>query len=176
MAQGSRIYHGRMALSDVDGDRYLQLEASTALHPSESIDRLVLRLLAWLLLHEEGMTFRGGGVSQGDEPDLAVREADGRLLHWIDVGTPSATRLEKAARTARVSVVTHEALLPRWKRQHGGHLPEFGGRILVLETGLVTALAEALPRRFRWQATITGGTLYLDDGNLSLAGRLYELP
>jgi len=176
VSQGSRLYHGRVSLSDVDGNRYLQLETSTALHPSEPLDRLVLRLLAWLLLHEEGVVFRSGGVSQGDEPDLAVREADGRLVHWIDVGTPSATRLQKAAHTAKVSVVTHEALLLRWKRQHGGQLPEFGGQILVLDTDLVTTLSAGLRRRFRWQATITGGTLYLDDGDHTLASGLRRLP
>ncbi len=175
MARGSRLVHGRILLADADRNRYEELRLDTARHPSESADRLVLRLLAFLLLHEEGITFRGGGVSEGEAPDLAVHDATGRPVHWIDVGTPARERLLRAARRAKVTVVTHDGLLPRWRRRHGGRLPEFPGQILVLRHSLVESLAEGLDRRFRWQATISGGTLYLEaDGRLFTSA--LELP
>lgn len=173
MAQGSRLYHGRIQLSDSDQQRYETLEFSTPQHPSETAERLVLRLLAYALLYEPGLAFRKGGLSEGNAPDLAVRDETDRILHWIDVGTPALERLTKAARhMPRVSVVTHDGLLLRWKRQHGNQLPDFQGSILSLETVLVTALAESLPRRFDWQATISGGMLYLDSADLSLSSAL----
>lgn len=173
MARGSRLYQGRVELADTDRGYYQRLEPATALHPSESVDRLVLRLLAYLVLHEPGLTFRGGGVSQGEEPDLAVRDDSGAISHWIDVGTPAAERLRKAARRGRrLTVVTHEELLHRWKRQHGESLPAFDGSILVLQSALVNSLAEELPRRIRWQATISGATLFLEHEGRSLSSTL----
>ena len=172
MAQGSAVYRGVVELADSDANRYATLELATSLHPSESRERLALRLLAWLLLYEEGMAFRGGGVSDGEAPDLAVRDADGNILHWIEVGTPTETRLQKAARRTKVTVVTHEGVLRRWQSQHKGRLPGFEGEILVLDEALVRPLAERLSRRFRWQATISGDTLYLEDGSGSLSSPL----
>ncbi len=173
MAQGSQLYHGQIQLSDTDQQRYESLEFSTPQHPSETPERLVLRLLAYALLYEPGLAFRKGGLSEGNAPDLAVRDQADHILHWIDVGTPALERLQKAARhMPSVSVVTHEGLLLRWKRQHGNRLPEFQGNILSLETNLVTSLAQSLPRRFEWQATISGGMLYLDTKGLSLISAL----
>ena len=175
MAQGSAVYRGEIELADSDSQRYATLSLSTSLHPSESRERLALRLLAWLLLNEEGLAFRGGGVSEGEAPDLAVHAADGQILHWIDVGTPAQERLQKAARRARVTVVTRAGLLRRWQSRHRGRLPVFAGEILVLEDELVVPLAEGLGRRFRWQATISGETLYLESGGESFSSPLRRL-
>ena len=176
MAKGSRLYQGKVELADTDRGYYQALEPATALHPSESPERLVLRLLAYVILHEPGLSFRGGGVSQGEEPDLMVRDDSGEITHWIDVGTPTAERLHKAARKGRrLTVVTHEELLERWKRQHGGRLPPFDGSVLLLESALVTELARNLPRRIRWQATISGDTLFLESDEGSLSSPLRRL-
>jgi uncharacterized protein YaeQ len=177
MAQGSQVFHVEIQLADTDQEKYASLQFSTPRHPSETAERLMLRLLASALFHEEGLEFRKGGVSQGDEPDLSVHDLTGQLQHWIEVGTPAQDRLQKAARhTPRVSVVTHDGLLRRWQSQHGGKLPEFGGSILCLEADLVENLSQALPRRIQWQMTISGGTLYLDTGEQSLSSNLTHLP
>ncbi len=176
MAQGSVVYRGEIELADSDTQRYTTLEPATSLHPSESGERLALRLLAWLLLYEEGMAFRSGGVSEGEEPDLAVRDPGGGILHWIEVGTPAEARLQKASRRTKVTVVTHEGLLRRWRSQHKGRLPGFDGEILVLDEALVVPLSEQLARRFRWQATISGDTLYLETGSASLSSPLRRIP
>ncbi len=166
MAQGSQVYHVEIQLADADRGRYADLQFSTPQHPSETVERLILRLLAYALLHEEGMDFRKGGVSQGEEPDLSVHDLTGRLQHWIEIGTPAEERLLKAGRhTPRVTVFTHDGLLRRWKSRHGGKLPAFDGRLLCLEADLVENLGLALPRRIQWQMTISGGILYLDTGD-----------
>lgn len=164
MAQGSQLYHASIQLSDTDTHRYESLGFSTPQHPSEKPERLVLRLLAYALLYEQGMGFRKGGLSEGEAPDLAVKDDTGHILHWIDIGTPALERLQKAARrTPKISVVTHTSLLQRWKKQHGEQLPRFDGSILCLDTPLIENLANSLQRRFEWQMTISGGTLYIDD-------------
>ncbi|WP_457675893.1 YaeQ family protein [Thiolapillus sp.] len=177
MAQGSQVHHVEIQLSDTDSNHYATLQFSTPRHPSETSERLVLRLLAYALLHEEGMDFRKGGVSQGEDPDLSVHDLTGALRHWIEIGTPTEERLQKAARhTPRVTVVTHDGLLRRWQAQHGGRLPDFDGEILCLEAGLVESLARSLPRRLQWQMTISGGMLYLDAEEQSLTSSLTFLP
>ena len=177
MAQGSQVYHVDIQLADTDNERYAGLSFSTPQHPSETTERLVLRLLAYALLHQEGMDFRKGGVSQGGDPDLSVHDLTGELRHWIEIGTPAEERLRKAARhTPRVTVVTHDGLLRRWRSQHGGKLPDFDGEILCLEASLVESLGRSLPRRLQWQMTISGGMLYLDTGTQSLTSRLVYLP
>ncbi len=173
MAQGSQLYHGQIQLSDTDLHRYESLSFSTPQHPSEKPERLVLRLLAYALLYEQGMGFRKGGLSEGEAPDLAIKDDTGRIVHWIDVGTPALERVQKAAkRTPKVTVVTHTGLLLRWKRQHGDKLADFSGEILCLEEPLINALVSSLPRRFDWQVTVSGGTLYLDNHNDALQGQL----
>ncbi len=177
MAQGSQVYHVEIQLADTDREQYATLQFSTPQHPSETAERLVLRLLASALFHEEGLAFRKGGVSQGEEPDLSVHDLTGQLQHWIEIGTPTRERLQKAARhTPRVSVLTHDGLLRRWQSQHGGKLPAFDGGILCLEAGLVEALSQSLPRRIQWQMTVSGGMLYLDTGEQSLTSSLSSLP
>jgi uncharacterized protein YaeQ len=166
MAQGSQIYHVDIQLADTDNGKYADLQFSTPQHPSETAERLVLRLLAFALLYQEGLNFRKGGVSQGEDPDLSVRDLTGQLQHWIEIGTPAEERLQKAARhTPRVTVFTHDGLLRRWKSQHGGQLPVFDGGILCLQADLVENLQQELPRRIQWQLTISGGMLYLDTGH-----------
>ncbi len=166
MAQGSQVYHVEIQLADADRGRYADLQFSTPQHPSETVERLILRLLAYALLYQEGMDFRKGGVSQGEEPDLSVHDLTGQLQHWIEIGTPAEERLLKAGRhTPKVTVFTHDGLLRRWKSQHGGRLPAFNGRILCLQADLVENLGQALPRRVQWQTTISGGMLYLDTGD-----------
>ncbi len=166
MAQGSQVYHVQINVADTDDGQYADLRFSAPQHPSETSERLVLRLLAYALLHEEGMDFRKGGVSQGEEPDLSVHDLAGQLQHWIEIGTPAEERLRKAARhTPRVTAVTHDGLLRRWQSQHGGKLPAFDGMILCVQQDLVENLQQALPRRIQWQMTISGGMLYLDTGD-----------
>ena len=141
MAQGSQVYHVEIQLADADRGRYADLQFSTPQHPSETVERLILRLLAYALLYQEGMDFRKGGVSQGEEPDLSVHDLTGQLQHWIEIGTPAEERLLKAGRhTPKVTVFTHDGLLRRWKSQHGGRLPAFNGRILCLQADLVENL------------------------------------
>src|SRR5580692_6983854 len=116
MALTATIHHVEVVLSDVDRSVYESLDLRVARHPSESGRYLVTRLLAYCLSYEEGIAFSKGGLSSADEPPIAIRDPTGTLLAWIDVGSPSAERLHKAAKAAaRVSLFTHAdpALLRR---------------------------------------------------------------
>src|ERR1041384_5848569 len=108
MALSATVYHLQIDLSDVDRNVYQQLDLRIARHPSETMRYLLARTLAYALLHEEGIAFSKGGLSDPDEPALSIRDLQGNLRAWIEIGAPSAERLHKASKASpRVAVFTY---------------------------------------------------------------------
>src|SRR5581483_5256403 len=104
MAQGATVYTFTVELSDVDRSVYETLELKTARHPSETLDYLVTRVLAYGLEHAEGIAFTKG-LGEGEEPAIWVRDLTGQLKAWIEVGSPEPAKVHKAAKAApRVAV------------------------------------------------------------------------
>src|SRR6478735_6272698 len=95
MALTATIYHFQITLSDVDRGVYEALDLRVARHPSETMRYLVTRTLAYCLSYEEGIAFSKGGLSSVEEAPVSIRDATGVLRAWIDVGSPSAERLDK---------------------------------------------------------------------------------
>src|SRR5688572_30360867 len=108
MALGATIYNFDIELADSDRHVYETLALRVACHPSESEEYLVTRVLAYLLEFADGIEF-SRGVSDPDEPTIAVRDLTGAVVSWIDIGTPDAARLHRASKaSARVAVYTHK--------------------------------------------------------------------
>src|SRR6186997_3599023 len=97
MALGATIHNFDIELADSDRQVYESLALRVARHPSESEEYLVTRLLAYLLEFAEGIEF-SRGVSDPDDPAIAIRDRTGAITTWIDVGTPDAARLHKASK------------------------------------------------------------------------------
>src|SRR5262245_30761707 len=107
MAASATLFHLQIDLSDVDRGVYQALDLRVARHPSETMPFLLTRVIALCLCYEEGIAF-SKGLSTTDEPAVWVKEPDGRIALWIDVGSPSPERLHKASKAAaRVGVFTH---------------------------------------------------------------------
>src|SRR5476649_189364 len=108
MALTATIHNFDIELADTDRHVYESLALRVARHPSESEEYLVTRLLAYVLEYAEGIEF-SRGVSDPDEPAISIRDLTGRIKTWIDIGSPDAARLHKAAKSgARVVVYTHK--------------------------------------------------------------------
>src|SRR6185503_17046000 len=108
MALSSTVFVFDIDLADADRQVYETLSLRVARHPSESDEFLVARVLAYCLEYREGIEF-SRGLCDADEPPIAVRDLTGRYVSWIDVGTPSAERLHRAAKAAaRVAVYIHK--------------------------------------------------------------------
>src|SRR6266566_2634580 len=108
MALTATIYNFDVELADGDRHVYETLALRVARHPSESEEYLVARLLAYLLEYTEGIEF-SRGITDPDDPAIAVRDLTGALKTWIDIGTPDAARLHKASKAAgRVVVYIHK--------------------------------------------------------------------
>src|SRR5213075_119026 len=98
MALGATIYTIEIDLNDSDRGVYESLALRVARHPSESEEYLWTRVLAYALEYEEGIEFSSGGISNPEDPPIAVRDLTGAYRTWIEIGTPDADRLHKAAK------------------------------------------------------------------------------
>ena len=125
MALTSTVFTFDIDLSDADRGVYETLALRVARHPSESEEFLVARVLAYCLDYQDGIEF-SRGLSDADDPPIAIRDLTGSLRAWIDVGTPSADRLHRAAKVApRVVVYVHKDTRSGWPgcRAHGFTAP-----------------------------------------------------
>ena len=177
MALGATIYHFDVQVSNVDRDVYETFAVKAARHPSESDEYLVTRVLAYCLEYTEGLAFSRGGLSDPDEPALAVRDLTGALRSWIDIGLPDAARLHKAAKAApRVAVYTHRnaALLLEQLQNGRVHRAE---AVEIYDFGreLVAGLVQRLERRTAWDLSLTDGTLFITVADATLQAEVRVL-
>jgi uncharacterized protein YaeQ len=176
MALTATIYNFDIELADSDRHVYESLSLRVARHPSESEEYLVARLLAYLLEHTEGIEF-SRGISDPDEPTIAVRDLTGAIRTWIDIGTPDAARLHKASKTAdRVAVYTHKDPAQFLKqlageRIHRGEALE----LYAIDRALVAALVARIERRVAFSLSVTDRELYLSIGQDNLTGTVVRL-
>ena len=106
MAPNATIYKVELQISDMDRHYYATHALTMARHPSETDERLMVRLLAFALYADERLEF-GRGLSSEDEPDLWRKELNGDIALWIDLGQPDPARVRKACGRARKVVVVN---------------------------------------------------------------------
>jgi uncharacterized protein YaeQ len=171
VALSATIYNFSIQLSDVDRGVYEALALKVARHPSESGEYLVTRVLAYCLEYAEGIAF-SRGLSDADEPALAVRDLTGALKVWIDVGSPDAARLHKAAKAApRVVVYTHRDPA-QIRRQLAGEKIHRGEELELhaIDRAVIAGLTQRLERRMQFDLSVTDRHLFVSIGDDTLSG------
>jgi uncharacterized protein YaeQ len=173
MALSATIYVFTVRLADADRGVYETLNLRMARHPSETAEYLVTRLLAYCLEFAEGISF-SRGLSEPDEPAIAVRDLTGGLQAWIDIGTPEAARLHKASKaTPRVAVYAHREVEAWLARLQGERIHRADAlEILVLDRVLLAELAGRLERRMEFDLSVSERTLYVSLGEQTFTGAL----
>jgi uncharacterized protein YaeQ len=176
VALSSTLYVFDIDLALNDRGVYETLSLRVARHPSESEEYLVTRVLAYCCEYRTGIEFSSGGLSEPDDPAIAVRDLTGRMQTWIDIGTPAADRLHRASKAAaRVAVYQHRDA-PQWleglraARMHRANALE----IYTLDRQLVTALVETLDRRMSLAVSLSDAELMVASGETTLAGALHK--
>src|SRR4051812_32242146 len=166
MAQASTIYVVTIDLADMDRAVYESFELRVARHPSETIEFMLVRILAYCLEYTDGIEMTAG-LSSADEPALVVRDLTGRVTAWIEVGFPDAGRLHRGSKLAgRVAVYTHRdvrQLLSRLegeKIHRGDEMP-----IRAFDRTAIEAIAARLDRRMSFSLSVSGGELHLSLGD-----------
>ncbi len=177
MALTSTLYTLEIALSHVDRHVYETLSLRVPMHPSESAEFFVTRVLAYCLEYTEGIAF-SRGVSDADEPTLFVRDLTGAMQAWFEIGAPDAARVHKASKAApRVAIYTHRdpAMVQRAFTGERIHRAE-DVPLYAIDRALIDAIAERLERRMSIDLTVTDGTLYVTIGGVMLTGTVTTHP
>jgi uncharacterized protein YaeQ len=156
---------------------YESLALQVARHPSESEEYLVARVLAYALEFTEGIAF-SRGLSDADEPAVAVRDLTGAIRTWIDVGTPDAARLHKACKAApRVVVYTHKDPAQFLAKLAGERIHRAAAiEIYAIDRRFVGALVARLDRRMGFALSVAERELTLSIGKETLTGAVVRWP
>jgi len=176
VALTATIYHFTIRLSDVDRAVYETLELKVAQHPSEAKEYLVTRVLAYCLEYAEGIGF-SRGLAEPDEPPIAVKDLTGVLQAWIEIGSPDAARLHKAAKAApRVAVYTHKDPAQLLRSLNGERIHRAEAlELYSVGRDLVAALVKRLERRTQLDLSVTDRHLYVTIGGETLSGAVERL-
>jgi uncharacterized protein YaeQ len=170
VALTSTIYNAAVEISDVDRGVYQSIALRLAMHPSETMEYMATRLLAYCLEYTEGIEMTAG-LSDGDEPAIVVRDLTGRVTAWIEVGLPDADRLHRASKLAgRVAVYTHRdpAILMGQLEGHRIHRAE-DVAIYSFAGTFIKEFAASIERRIEISLSVTEQHVYLDVGGHSLS-------
>src|SRR5882762_7591490 len=163
MALTATIYSFDTDLADIDRGVYKTLGLRLARQPSETLEYMFTRFLAYCLEYKEGIELTEG-VAAGDEPAVLVRDLTGRVTAWVEVGMPDSQRLHRGSKLAgRVAVYTHRNIAQVLAELSGKRIHR-AAEIPVYEfgRGFVEAVAGVLQRRANVSVSITERQLYLE--------------
>jgi len=117
MALKATIYKADLNIADMDNHRYQDYQLTMALHPSETIERLMVRVLAYARFAGEALEFTKD-LFETDEPALWEKDLTGQLIQWIEVGLPDEDKVKKAsARCKKVAVVSYGTSVDEWYKR-----------------------------------------------------------
>ncbi len=163
MALKSTIFKVELQLADLDRSHFGEYSLTLARHPSETDQRMMIRLLAFALFASDSLVF-GRGLSAEDEADLADTDLTGCIERWIDVGLPDERNIRRACGRARQVVVLayggRQAEI--WWQQSADKLSgQKNLTVISLSPEESLALAGLAERNMRLQCTIQDGTIWL---------------
>lgn len=174
MALKSTVFKAQLAVADIDHGYYADHALTLARHPSETDERMMVRLAALAFHAHELQTVCGGdgtlafgkGLSDPDEPDVWLRDFTGHVRRWIEVGQPDEVAITKACRQAdQVALYAFHHAAEVWWRGIETKLTRLTNlsvwRIPAEQSQQLAALAQ---RSMQLQATLQEGTLMLGDG------------
>ena len=170
------MYTFAVELADADRGVYHSLLLRVAQHPSETLDYLLTRVLAYCLEFTEGIGF-SSGLCNPDEPAIFVRDPTGAYRAWIEIGVPDAARLHRASKAAaRVAVYTHKPPAQLQNALAGARIHRAEALDLVaVDRELIAQWTRRLERRCELALSVSGAHLYLTIGPETIEGSLERL-
>ena len=156
MALKSTVYKAELDIADIDRSHYASHSLTMARHPSETEERLMLRLLAFSIYADEELLF-GRGLSTENEPDLWLKDPTGAIKLWIDLGLPDEKRLRRAAgRAEQVVLIAYGSrAIDVWWAKNGSKLNRIENlAVYALPYEAQQALTVIADRNMRLHCTI----------------------
>ena len=173
MALKSTIFKANLSIADIDHGYYADHALTLARHPSETDERMMVRLVALALnahklpsvLGGDGTLACGAGLSNPDDPDVYLRDFTGRTRLWIEVGQPEEKPITKACGKAdEVHVYAYGHAADIWWRGIESKLSRPQNlSVFRIPTDAAQSLAALAQRSMQLQATVQEGVLTLGD-------------
>jgi uncharacterized protein YaeQ len=155
------IYKFRISLSDLNRHYYDTLNLTVAQHPSETMERMMVRVLTFCINADSDLQFTKG-LSDVDQPDLWLRRLDDSILSWIEVGEPDPDRIKKACgRDEKVKVYSFNSKSAVWWKQQQGKLNQLSAEYFQIDWKEVTELAALVERNMECSITISDESAYV---------------
>lgn len=170
MALKATIYKAELAIADMTRHYYQTHSLTLAQHPSETIERMMLRLVAFTLCAHERLIF-GKGISEDAEPDLWQHDYGGNIELWIELGLPDDKLLRRAAHRAQQGMVLAYGgtVVDKWWKDAQKTARELSNlTVAAIDAAESQALAELCQRTMQLQCTIQEGQLWFADSNHSV--------
>jgi len=174
MAIKSTIFKANLQIADIDHNYYADHALTLARHPSETDERMMVRLVALALnahqlqtvLGGDGVLAFGAGLSNPDDPDVSLRDFTGQTRLWIEVGQPEDKPIAKACNKAdQVLLYAFNHAAEVWWRGIETKLTRLDKlQVWRVPTEAAQALAALAQRSMQLQATVQEGVLMLGDG------------
>ncbi|MDB5886974.1 MAG: YaeQ family protein [Polaromonas sp.] len=174
MAIKATIHKAQLQIADMDRGLYADHNVIIARHPSETDERMMIRLLAFALNvpadDKRGNLEFAKDLWDVDEPALWHKDYTDAVLHWIDVGQPDDKRLMRAAgRAERVSVYSFSNSTPVWWKGIATKLTRAANLVVwQIEAAQSQALARLAERGMQLQITVQDGTVWMSTGSESV--------
>lgn len=162
MALGATVCKATLQIADMQRNYFQDHVLTVARHPSETDERMMVRLLVFALHADEQLSF-GKGLSDEDEPALWLKDLTGAIKLWIEVGQPDEKRIRRACGKAdQVYVYVYGGQASRlWWQQAGDDLARC--RNLTVVQLPATGLAQLAQRNMQLNCTIQDGQIWLAD-------------
>jgi uncharacterized protein YaeQ len=177
MALKATICKAALRIANVDSNYYQDHALTLARHPSETDERMMLRILAFALHADESLQF-GRGISTDDEPDLWQKDLTGVIEIWIDVGQPDEKLIRKACgRSRQVFIYSYGGYESgKWWQRVAPKL-ERCENLTVQHVAPATcaALTSLAARSMEIQCTIQDGQAWMASDDVSFAVELATL-
>ncbi|WP_108649020.1 YaeQ family protein [Dongshaea marina] len=170
MALKATIIKVQLSVSDLDRHLYQNFSLTLAQHPSETEQRLMIRLLAFALNADENLEFTRG-LCVDDEPELWSKSPGGEIEKWIELGLPDEKRLKKACGRARkVRLYTYgRGAQDIWWEKNSAKLARLNNlEVFSLPSESTETMATLAQRNMDLQATIQDGQIWLSDADHNL--------
>ncbi|HWT72043.1 MAG TPA: YaeQ family protein [Oxalicibacterium sp.] len=173
MALKSTIFKAELQIADMDRHYYGTHALTVARHPSETDERMMVRILAYALHASDALAF-GKGLSADDEPDIWQKDLTGAIELWLDVGQPDERRIMKACgRSQHVVVYSYSSTGAIWWNQIAGKVERAKNlSVFQLAPADSQALAKLAQRGMQLQCTIQDGQVWISGEGETLAPQL----
>lgn len=170
MALKSTIFKAELAIADMDREYYATHQLTIAQHPSETNERMMIRLVAFALYASETLQFTKG-LSAEDEPDLWQKNLRDEVELWVDLGQPDEKRLRKACSRGQKAVIVSYGggTAEVWWKKTQDKLHRFNNLTVInLNPTETQALAQAVERTIQIQCTIQQKQIWFSIGEQSI--------